>query len=133
MTIVKNKLTFFCHLCSATRHDLVRWKEGFGCCSRCTRQGKFKCYHHTVCDSTTVNRLILDLENTPDEYLQLHGKHYEEILSKTKLNYDHTVAMQHTLDTRIDYGIPEDNRQKADQYAASIAGVQVARYLTKYG
>ncbi len=29
------KTHFFCHLCSATHHDLTSWKEGIMCCSRC--------------------------------------------------------------------------------------------------
>jgi hypothetical protein len=68
-----------------------------------------------------VNQLIANLERTLDEYMHTHGKHYEKVLSKTKLNYDYTVAWRHTVNTHIDFIIPDDDRQKANQYVAFIA------------
>jgi hypothetical protein len=69
----------------------------------------------------TVNQLVADLERTLDEYIHTHGKHYEEVLSKTKLNYDYTVALRHTVNTHIDFIIPDDDRQKANQCMEFIA------------
>jgi hypothetical protein len=69
----------------------------------------------------TVNQLVADLERTLDEYIHTHGKHYEEVLSKTKLNYDYTVASRHTVNTHIDFIIPDDDRQKANQCMEFIA------------
>lgn len=50
-----NATTFFCHLCVATKDDLVSWQEGCECCPRCKNKGKAKCYHHDVGDSTTTD------------------------------------------------------------------------------
>jgi hypothetical protein len=99
------KSHFFCHLCSAMHHDLTTWKEGSLQCSTCKQRSKVKCYHHQVCDSTTVEALLADLEVSLDDYLRKYGKHYEEVMSKSNLQYDHT-------EFHIDYVIPENDPQK---------------------
>jgi hypothetical protein len=74
-----------------------------------------------VLDSTLVEQLLEDLEAYLEEYLTTHGKEYEEILRRTKLNYDHMIALRHSCSTHIDYIIPENDVQKSSEYAAFIA------------
>jgi hypothetical protein len=85
------------------------------------QKNKLKCYHHQVCDSTTVERLVADLENSLDKYLMLYGKQYEEIRRKTKLNTDHMMALRHSCQTHIDYVIPINDPQKASEFTSFIA------------
>jgi hypothetical protein len=87
------KRHFFCHLCSAMHHDLTSWKEGSMRCSICKQRNKLKCYHHQVCDSTTIEAFLADLKVSLDDYLKKNGKHYEEVMSKTKLQHDHTMVL----------------------------------------
>jgi hypothetical protein len=115
------KTNFFCHLCSATRHDLVSWKEGREHCKRCLERNKIKCYHHQVCDSTTVEALLSDLEESLDKCLNTYRAEYAEIMLKLELQYDHMMALRTTCKKHIDYVIPEDDAQKASQYASFIA------------
>ncbi len=68
-----------------------------------------------------MEKLLSDLEDSLQEYLDRYDKEYEEILSKTKLQYDHMMAMRHLCETHIDYQIPPDDPQKANQYASFIA------------
>ena len=96
------KTHFFCHLCSAMHHYLTTWKEGSLQCSTCKQRSKVKCYHHQVCDSTTVEALLADLEVSLDDYLRKYGKHYEEVMSKSNLQYDHTMASHYSCEFHID-------------------------------
>jgi len=114
------KTNFFCHLCSATRRDLVKWREGNQCCERCIRAHRRKCYHHFVCDSTTVEALLEDLEESLADYLENHGKHYEEFLRNSKLNYDSLMALRHTCENHIDCIIPQNDLQKKSQYTSFL-------------
>jgi hypothetical protein len=106
------KTHFFCHLCSATHHDLTSWREGTSRYSTCKGRKKLKCYHHRVCDSTTVEALLADLEVSLDDYLRRNGKHYEEVMSKTKLQINHTIASRHSCEFHIDYMIPDNDPEK---------------------
>ncbi len=74
-----------------------------------------------MCDSTTVERLLADLEKSLEEYLILYGKQYEEIRRKTKFNTDHMMALWHTCITHIDFVIPDDNMQQESEYTSFIA------------
>jgi len=104
------KTNFFCHLCSATRHDLVRWREKNQRCNRCIRRNKGKCFHHLVCEDESLGA-----------YVDKYGKDYDEIMAASKLQHDHMMATCHMCDTHIDYHIPTNDPQKIAQYASFIA------------
>ena len=87
------KKTFFCHLCATTRHELVKWKGGGEHCNRCIAVNRTRCYHHLLCDSTTVDALLEDLEESLSECIEAHGKHYDCVLMHSKLNYDPSMAL----------------------------------------
>jgi hypothetical protein len=87
------KTNFFCHLCTATRHELVKWKGGGECFNRCIAVNRTRCYHHLVCDSATVGALLEDLEEFLLEYIDAHRKHYNYVLMHSKLNYDPSMAL----------------------------------------
>jgi hypothetical protein len=63
-------------------------------------------------DTTTVDALLKDLEVSLAEYLESNGKHFNNVLSQTKLNYDPMMAMRHNCDTHIDYIIPTNDVEK---------------------
>ena len=52
-----------------------------------------KCYHHQICDTTTIETLLADLEDSLAKFLGKYGKHYKEVMLKTKLSYDHTQTI----------------------------------------
>jgi hypothetical protein len=89
----------------------VSWKEGREHCNQCLEKNKMKCYHHLVCDSTTVEALLSDLEESLDEYLNTNRVEYAEIMLKSELKYDHMMAVRSTCKKHIDYVIPEDDAQ----------------------
>jgi len=63
------KTTFFCHLCAATRDELVKYNVGDLRCNRCKEKNCTKCYHHSICDSTALEGILLDLEKSLAEYV----------------------------------------------------------------
>jgi hypothetical protein len=81
-------------------------------CSRCITSNKENCYHHQVCNTITLETVLADLEDSLAEFLSKYGKHYEEVMSKTKLSYDHTMANHHSCVTHIDYVILWNDPQK---------------------
>lgn len=48
-------------------------------------------------------------------------KHYEHVLSHSKLNYDPSMVLRHRIDTHIDFIIPDNDIQKESQYTSFIA------------
>jgi len=72
-------------------------------------------------DTTTVDALLKDLEVSLAEYLESNGKHFNNVLSQTKLNYDPMMAMRHNCDTHIDYIIPTNDLVKKNLYTTLIA------------
>jgi len=110
----------FCHLCAATRDDLVKYQEGDLRCDKCKEKNRAKCYHHAVCDSTTVDAILQSLEASLSDYLRQNGAEYSYILANTKLNYDPTMAGKHDCKTHIDYNVPTNDVQAANEYAAFI-------------
>jgi hypothetical protein len=116
----KNK-TNFCHLCTCTKDSLTSFFAGDFRCDRCKRRDRKRCYHHTVCDSVSVPRMLQDLESQLGSYYETHGKTYHQILSSTKLRFDHMQADRETDDHHIDYVIPNNNPEKQRQYTQFIA------------
>ncbi len=70
---------FFCHLCSCTKHELSSFKSGNLRCERCMRRNKERCYHHDVCDTTLMAKVLQDLEQEVGQYLADHGKAFDEV------------------------------------------------------
>ncbi len=91
------KTTYFCHLCAATGDELVIFNKGDQQCNRCQRKNLYKCYHHNIMDSTALEGLLADLEASLAEYIETFGKQYNDILKNSKLQYDPTIAMKHSL------------------------------------
>jgi hypothetical protein len=116
----KNK-TMFCHLCACTKDSLASFFVGEFRCDRCKRRDRKKCYHHTLCDSVSVPKLLRDLECKLGAYHERHGKTYQQILSTTKLRVDHMQADRETDEHHIDYIIPAGSMEKQRQYAQFIA------------
>jgi hypothetical protein len=87
---------------------------------RCQEKNNAKCYHHDVCDSTTLECLLEDLENSMVGYMDKYGKENAEILSKTELLDDPMMATKFTCNRHIDYIIPDDNDQAANEYVSFI-------------
>jgi hypothetical protein len=116
----KNK-TMFCHLCSCTKDSLTSYFVDEFFCDRCKRRERKRCYHHTVCDSVSVPKLLQELESKLGAYHKRHGKTYQQILSTTKLRVDHMQADRETDDHHIDYVIPAGSMEKQRQYAQFIA------------
>jgi len=116
----KNK-TMFCHLCSCTKDSLTSYFVDEFCCDRCKRRERKRCYHHTVCDSVSVPKLLQELESKLGAYHKRHGKTYQQIFSTTKLRVDHMQADRETDDHHIDYVIPASSMEKQRQYAQFIA------------
>jgi hypothetical protein len=72
-------------------------------------------------DTTTADTLLQDLEVSLAKFLKSNGKHFDNVLSQTKLNYDPMMAMRHNCDTHIDYIIPTNGVVKKNLYTTFIA------------
>ena len=75
--------TFFCTLCPCTKDTLISFKVDDLRCDCCNRGKKSKCYHHDVCDSITVSRLLSDLEAELGDYYKKYKKQYDVIKQKS--------------------------------------------------
>jgi hypothetical protein len=113
--------TYFCHLCSCTKHKLVSYNTGNDRCDRCKRRDKNKCYHHEVCDSTRTEMLLQDLEKCVGEYYESYKEQFDEIKKKSKLLTDPTQANSECDITHIDYVIPENDPSRRREYSQFIA------------
>jgi len=109
----KNKKQF-CHLCSCTKDSLTHYSVGNFRCDRCKRRNRTKCYHHTVCDSA-------------------HGKTYDEVKRKSRLETDHMQVDKEHNPLHIDYIIPVNNTQKQQLYSQFIARECILRGLPVLG
>jgi len=116
----KNK-THFCHLCPCTKNELTSYSIGEERCSRCKKRGRLKCYHHRVCDTVSVKALLDDLEAQLGLYYERHGKHYKEIMKRSKLLTSHMQANKEQDPHHIDYVVPPLNDAKQKEYANFIA------------
>jgi hypothetical protein len=79
---------FFCMLCSYTRVTLLAYNVEESHCNHCKKRGKSKCYHHSICDSVTVEALMHELESELGDYYKNYGKQYYDIRKKTKIKTD---------------------------------------------
>jgi hypothetical protein len=114
------KTTYFCHLCAATQDDLVKFAESDFRCNSCKNKNKRKCYHHHIYDSATVDAILQSLEASLSDYMDTFGKEYEDKIKNTKLNYYPTMAGKHQCETHIDFEVPANDSQAANEYAAFI-------------
>ena len=104
---------FFCTLCSCTRDTLLSYNVEGSRCNRCKKRGKRKCYHHSVCDSVTVESLMHDLESELGDYYNNYGKQYDDVRKKkTKIKTDHMMVSKHDDINHIDYIIPPNDDEK---------------------
>jgi hypothetical protein len=65
--------------------------------------------------------MIDDLEDQLGKYYDRHGKTYDEIMRKTKLQTDHMLATKHLEFHHIDYDVPQDDPVKKQLYTQFIA------------
>jgi hypothetical protein len=116
----KNK-THFGHLCPCTKNELTSYSIGEERCSWCKKRGRLKCYHHRVCDTVSVKALLVDLEAQLSLYYERHGKHYKEIMKRSKLLTSHMQVNKEQNPHHIDYVVPPLNDAKQKEYANFFA------------
>jgi hypothetical protein len=66
-----------------------------------------KCFHHQVCDSVSVPALLNSLESQIGAYYEKHGKHYHDIMKRSKILTDCTQASKEADCNHIDYVVPQ--------------------------
>jgi len=124
---------FFCHLCSCTKHQLVSYTVGNNRCDRCQRRNRDKCYHHSVCDSISTEKLLAELEEQLFGYIEKCSKSYEEISKLSKLLTDPLqVNKEHDLH-HIDFIIPENDPVKKREFTQFIGRECLIRKITTNG
>jgi len=125
--------TYFCHLCSCTKHKLLSYKTGEERCDRCKRRGKDKCYHTPVCDSTRMEMLLQDLESSVGEYYEKYKNDFHNVQKQTKLRCDPTQADREVDINHIDFVIPEDDLRKKREFSQFIAKECLLRKISIRG
>jgi hypothetical protein len=125
--------TYFCHLCSCTKHNLVSYNFGDSRCDRCKERGRDKCYHHAVCDSTSTKQLLLDLEGQYNEYLEKHQSTFHDIMKKSKLLTDPLQVNKETDPHHIDFIIPENDAVKKSEFSQFIGKECLLRKISTFG
>jgi len=124
---------FFCHLCSCTKHQLVSYTVGNNRCDRCQRRNRDKCYHHSVCDSISTEKLLAELEEQLFGYIEKCSKSYEEISKLSKLLTDPLqVNKEHDLH-HIDFIIPENDPVKKREFTQFIGRECLIRKIPTNG
>jgi hypothetical protein len=112
--------TYFCHLCSCTKHKLTSYNVGHDRCGRCKKRDRRKCYHIEVCNSTRTEFLLHDLKNSVGQYYDKYEIGYHCVQSETKLLTDPTQADREVDIHHIDY-VPENKPMKKREYTQFIS------------
>ena len=112
---------FFCTLCSCSRHHLTSYNVDDFRCDRCKRRGKSKCYHHSVHDSVSTEKLLAELKTELGSYAEKHGKTFAEVQKVSKLKTDHMQANKETDVHHIDFFVPYNNRELVKEYSQFIS------------
>jgi hypothetical protein len=71
--------TYFCHLCSCRKDELVAFKFGDSRCNRCITKHRARCYHHAVCDSCFTKELLSVLDRELAKYMERCSTSYYDI------------------------------------------------------
>ncbi len=125
--------TFFCHLCSCTKHQLVSYNIGENRCDRCQRRNREKCYHHPVCDSISTEKLLAELEEQLFGYIERYSKSYEDIAKASKLLTDPLQVNKEIDSHHIDFIIPENDVVKKREFSQFIAKECLLRKIPTNG
>jgi hypothetical protein len=88
-----------------------------GCKANC----RLHCFHTEVCDRVHVSNLLDDLEKQLGSYYEKHGRHYHDIMKRSKLLMDHMQVDRELDRNHIDYVVPPSYNERQKEYANFIA------------
>jgi hypothetical protein len=66
-----------------------------------------KCHHHEVCDTSSVEMMLQELECQLGQNHATHGKTYDDSRARSNLRTDHMQANKNADTDHIDYKIPQ--------------------------
>jgi hypothetical protein len=125
--------TYFCHLCSCRKDELVRYKFGDHRCNRCQAKNRARCYHHALCDSISTDNLLSELDGELKAYMDRCSVSYNEIKKKSKLLTDPLQVNKESDISHIDYIIPENDIGRKSEFSMFIARECALRKIPTHG
>ncbi len=125
--------TYFCHLCSCRKDELVRYKFGADWCQRCKAAHRARCYHHALCDSISTEKLLSELDGELASYLERCCVSYSDVKKRSKLLTDPLQVNKESDISHIDFVIPENDSGQKSEYSMFIARECVLRRIPTHG
>jgi len=125
--------TYFCHLCSCRKDELVKFKFGDSRCDRCKKKNRRRCYHHRLCDSVSTQQLLSDLDTELAAYMERCRISFHDIQKKSKLLIDPLQVNREDDISHIDYVIRDNDPVRKSEFTMFIARECALRKIPTHG